>query len=307
MIAITNLHAPDFFLTAQQSSDVTSPAAKSDVSSASPHRCPSCNNTLSSTGVCGSCHTLVYEHALNSQYQHHHTIGLAARRGAVHPAPPRGPPRATASKQAVVPPVVVDDEVVHQVLTPSPTTANQSTEALRMSSITMYQKRSRSGSGRLCDPWSQFRAAISCCPGPRWSPPRSRAHQGRASRTVPESVIEDVRQQIEGFQHLVKAGEEDPLRRYGAITRVHVLSLMRTSGSGKFTRWYRESHHIHLRVTHQPPPDITDIEATMLFAHPRPVRARVRLCLDGAAAMGRRPRVFFFPVHRVCKTKKEEA
>ena len=67
------------------------------------------------------------------------------------------------------------------------------------------------------------------------------AYMGRATRTVPEEVIEDIRQQIESARHLVAAHETDTLRRYAAVTRVHVLCILRSNGSTRYSRWYRES------------------------------------------------------------------
>ena len=84
------------------------------------------------------------------------------------------------------------------------------------------------------------------------------AYQGRASRPVLDDVVEDVRQQIEATaRHLINDAHppDEPEKRYAAITRVHVLCVLRgAAAAGRFNRWYRESHYLHGVITRQPRP-----------------------------------------------------
>jgi hypothetical protein len=102
---------------------------------------------------------------------------------------------------------------------------------------------------------AQFRAAIA-------------SYQGRASRVIPDTVVDEIRQQIESSaQHLLDtaAPPDDPVRRYAGVTRVHVLSLIRSNGGGRYSRWYRDSHYFHHVITRQPPPDLSDCENILML------------------------------------------
>lgn len=72
--------------------------------------------------------------------------------------------------------------------------------------------------------------------------------QGKPSRPVPPEVIQDIQDQLhETVRHLIDltVDPSDRLRRYRAVTRVHILTLMRSIGNNRYSRWYRESHYIH--------------------------------------------------------------
>ena len=127
----------------------------------------------------------------------------------------------------------------------------------------------------------QFRQALS-------------AYQGRAIHEVPREVLDDVRDQLEtSVRHLINVAATDPRERYASVTRVHVLTLMRSPGSGpRFSRWYRESHAIHAALTLQPPPDISEHESLLL------------LLFDAEDHAGRSERSdFFILVRAVWKVK----
>lgn len=73
-------------------------------------------------------------------------------------------------------------------------------------------------------------------------------YQGKPSRPVPQEIIQEIQDQLhETARHLVDFNTDpsDRLQRYKAVTRVHILSLMRGIGNGRYSRWYRESHYIH--------------------------------------------------------------
>ena len=87
------------------------------------------------------------------------------------------------------------------------------------------------------------------------------SYQGRATRSVPCSIIESVRQHIETIaSHLVDTSydEGDPVERYARVTRVHVMCILRGTGSSKYSKWYREIHYLHFMITKQMPPHLTD-------------------------------------------------
>jgi hypothetical protein len=116
-------------------------------------------------------------------------------------------------------------------------------------------------------------------------------YQGRATHPVPSHVVDEVRDQIEASaRHLIVTDATDPITRYARVTRVHVLSILRGMGN---SRWYRESHHIHMLITGQAPPDISELQSTMLFMFDMGNLHRVHA-----------PYVFFFTGHIVCKNRK---
>jgi len=93
-------------------------------------------------------------------------------------------------------------------------------------------------------------------------------YQGKPTRMVPSSVVLDVEKQLyQTARHLVneEVSEDNRLERYARVTRVHILSLLRGSGGGKYSKWYRESHYIHHVITNQPPPDISHLETTLMI------------------------------------------
>lgn len=308
VLAVTDQHAPNLIIPEHSSERTAHAMAAAATTPDSPARgCPLCLSNPN--GVCESCQNVMYEHTLNARYMMHHTIGMSRNHTAT--ATTAAPASSTATNTATAadttntttvdahdddeeyfhhPPVVTmpaldepGQEDHHQSLMMPPNTPAASTpsaapsgggggpspssastvavgESGRSSSVTMYQRR------------AQFRLAMS-------------AFQGRPSRPVPDAVIDDIRQQIEGARHLIQMDESEPLKRYARVTRVHVLCILRSNGSNRYSRWYRESHHIHQRITHQPPPDISDIEPTMLFvlfrlpSPPSPGRkADQRLC-----------------------------
>jgi hypothetical protein len=94
------------------------------------------------------------------------------------------------------------------------------------------------------------------------------AYQGKCTRPVPDAVVEDVRQQIEASAHHLidhKAQADDPVRRYAAVTRVHMLCILRGTGGGRYSRWYRDSHYLHHVITRQTPPDLSDCENILVL------------------------------------------
>lgn len=93
-------------------------------------------------------------------------------------------------------------------------------------------------------------------------------YQGKPTRMVPSGVVSDVEKQLyQTAKHLVNEDvpEDNRLERYARVTRVHILSLLRGSGGGKYSKWYRESHYIHYLITNQPPPDISHLETTLMI------------------------------------------
>ena len=72
---------------------------------------------------------------------------------------------------------------------------------------------------------------------------------------------------LDTARHLVdlNADPADCRTRFARVTRVHILSLLRTTGNGRFSKWYRESHYIHHVLTKQPPPDIGHLETTLMI------------------------------------------
>ena len=92
------------------------------------------------------------------------------------------------------------------------------------------------------------------------------SYQGRATRPVPSAVVDSVRGHIEcSAFHLIDADHVDPLLRYARVTRVHVMCILRNTGGGKYSKWYRESHHLHYLITKQPPPDLSDSENILVL------------------------------------------
>jgi hypothetical protein len=78
-------------------------------------------------------------------------------------------------------------------------------------------------------------------------------YQGKPTRPVPEEVVVDIEEHLlDTARHLIDltVPEADRIRRFARVTRVHILSLLRTTGNGKYSRWYRESHYIHRPVCH---------------------------------------------------------
>lgn len=169
-----------------------------------------------------SIHDCVWHNA-DDDYQLHHTIG----------------PLTSQQREAVTCPSDAPTPVIHAT---SHTVGGDATAVSRASTTgttgAAYQRR------------AQFRITMEM-------------YQGRPTRPVPPTVISEIRDQIEASaRHLISTDATDPLERYARVTRVHVLSLLRTMGNN---RWYRESHYIHATITGQPPPDISELQSTMMF------------------------------------------
>ena len=61
---------------------------------------------------------------------------------------------------------------------------------------------------------------------------------------MPQTVLDDIRQQLESARHLIDDSATDPLQRFAKVTRVHVLCILRNAGSNsRYSRWYRDAHH----------------------------------------------------------------
>lgn len=139
--------------------------------------------------------------------------------------------------------------------------------------------------------------------------------QGKPGRAVPPEVIQDIQDQLhETAKHLIDmtADPSDRLQRYRAVTRVHILTLMRSIGNGRYSRWYRESHYIHRTgfvvgglvheeprshvITAQPPPNIGQIETTLIVMFGM-----------GTLANRRKPPWFFFAPKREKQTQWRRA
>ena len=201
-----------------------------------------CAEMQAASGVCDVCSTVLWppwlfgceprrthETGMNTLYAHHHTIGArtsaASASRTVSPATTR-PTRATSLPD--------EDTCEHTVL-------SAAAPPVRGCSA-LYQRR------------AQFRAALA-------------AYQGLPSRPVPPDVVDEVRCQLEASaQHLIDqgAGAEDPARRYVRVTRVHMLGLLRMAAGGRYSRWSRDSHHLHAVITAQPPPDLADCESLLM-------------------------------------------
>ena len=92
------------------------------------------------------------------------------------------------------------------------------------------------------------------------------SYQGRTTRPVPSAVVDSVRNHIESSAyHLINSAHTSPLERYARVTRVHVMCILRNTGGGKYSKWYRESHYFHYVITKQPPPDLNDSENILVL------------------------------------------
>jgi hypothetical protein len=94
------------------------------------------------------------------------------------------------------------------------------------------------------------------------------SYQGRATRSVPTTIVESVRKHIETIAfHLVDTSysEADPVGRYARVTRVHVMCILRGTDNSKYSKWYRESHYLHFMITRQQPPDLGDSENILVL------------------------------------------
>lgn len=170
--------------------------------------------------------TVTYECQLNHDYQSHHTIAPPV--DFVHRLP------------AVSPQPHLDSSIVEPCapFNDGPIGAKRIACNTGAATGAAYQRR------------AQFRLTMA-------------TYQGRATRPVPANVLDEIRDQMEASaRHLINGEASEPIQRYARVTRVHMLSLLRTMGS---SRWYRESHYIHATLTSQAPPDISDLESTMLF------------------------------------------
>ena len=93
-------------------------------------------------------------------------------------------------------------------------------------------------------------------------------------------MVESVRQLIETTaSHLIDqvCTLDNVLQRYARITRVHVMCILRSTGSGKYSKWYRDqdifaayfltpdSHYFHHTITKQPPPDLSESENILVI------------------------------------------
>ena len=112
----------------------------------------------------------------------------------------------------------------------------------------------RTGSaGAMYQRRAQFRVALA-------------SYQGRSTRTVPASVTESVRRHLETTAaHLIDFDTVCPVQRYSRVTRVHVMCVLRSTGGGKYSKWYRESHYFHHVITKQEPPDLSDCENILVL------------------------------------------
>ena len=197
-----------------------------------------CADMHGTNGTCDVCSTVLYEVSMNHMPRcrclmvaHRHLPPYQNHHtigGQVGPPPLRSPPT-QASFLSV--PESADDMPVHPPI-------------MRSTSGTagaVYQRR------------AQFRMALA-------------SYQGRPTRTVPQSIVESVCQHIEASAaHLIEDAQTDPSLRYARITRVHVMCILRSSGSGKYSKWYRESHYFHHVITHQSPPDLSDVENILVL------------------------------------------
>jgi hypothetical protein len=43
------------------------------------------------------------------------------------------------------------------------------------------------------------------------------------------------------------------------------MCILRNTGGGKYSKWYRESHYFHYVITKQPPPDLNDSENILVL------------------------------------------
>ena len=78
------------------------------------------------------------------------------------------------------------------------------------------------------------------------------SYQGRPLRIVPPQVVESVRQLIETTaSHLIDqvCTLDNALKRYARITRVHVMCILRSTGGGKYSKWYRAQDILQYNIS----------------------------------------------------------
>ena len=270
-------------------------------------------------GTCDACHGIVYEHILNTKFQQHHSIGDVCRSSnysnntdTMSDSSSRPPPPDSCRQESTADTIMMvtdsscEDKQLQQIMPQeeqqdqqqnyhhhcsgggnniTSATNNNNPPSKPPSSVTMYQRRAQFRANREGGRQQQNKKSKICIPFLRSA---MASYQGRAIRPVPETVVDEIRGHIEGAQHLIHQDETEAIKRYAQVTRVHVLCILRSNGSNRYNRWYRESrsriwmlfveqnnwiihpsighpHHIHSRVTAQPPPDISDLEPTMLF------------------------------------------
>ena len=172
-----------------------------------------CADMQSSNGTCDVCSTVLYEVSMNQvriiilliilhpMYQAHHTVG-GNTRGAPSPPPQR------THMECIVP--MSEDASSHG--------GGMRGTATITSAGAVYQRR------------AQFRMALA-------------SYWGRPSRIVPPQVVGSVRQLIETTaSHLIDqiCTLDNALQRYARITLVHVMCILCSTGSGKYSKWYRD-------------------------------------------------------------------
>lgn len=235
--------------------------------------CPMCSystvgaliNAPGASGACEVCQSVLYDHAINLTYQQHHTIGMVNGTVATKPSTATFQMMAAANLMALDD---ADNDTTHQVLSTVSGPAADGHHHARSGSLVLYQRR------------TQFRPDLAVLPRLRGNgDARDRTamaqYQGKATRVVPAEVVEDVRSHMENLRHLLDVNATDARTRYARVTRVHVLCILRASGNGRYSRWYKEANFLHATLTQQPPPDISDIESTLIFmfgignSHPR--------------------------------------
>lgn len=223
--------------------------------------CPACAyatvgsmiNAPGASGACEVCQSVVYDHAINLTYQQHHTIGIVhgSVSGGGKPSPATSHLTATNREDAST-----DSDDMHQVLSTMGGGASvDGHHHARSGSVILYQRRTQFRAKSGSYPWG---AGVRDCAA-------MAQYQGKATRMVPTEVTADVRAHLENLRHLIDVEAEDPRLRYANVTRVHVLCILRASGNGRYSRWYKEAFFLHAAITLQPPPDLSDIESTLLF------------------------------------------
>ena len=243
ILDITNQHAPDALLSVAPDLLHTE---KKEPDESTTTLCGATHEALLSCESEAACNHILYKHSLNASYHRHHTIGMSpsgghrrtdpresvptprftrvttpwtawSRRRAAGNGAWAGPSVSPAARRTVnraSPPPPPNTSVCCKPEEPPTSACPPSTSTTRTgscvsgrpSSVTMYQRR------------AQFRVAIAIG-RPRTNPWPSAApsYQGRASRPVPEELVEEIRLHVEGVFHLVNTEAESPLSRYARL------------------------------------------------------------------------------------------
>jgi hypothetical protein len=217
VMALTSEMASDFLPVRDNT------ASNHDTSpSAGPGGCPACQSNPPhggiGTGTCGFCQGVMYENLLNhqpipatngewggerTQYQNHHTIG-SVRPGLSTTDASRETPASQKQKEPTEIRSGSEEERDHHRMRVAPGVGGSVPEGNRDSSVTMYQRR------------SQFRVALAAYqPDPSLSLAQIRP-QGKATRPVPEEIVDDVRRLLEGTSILTRSLSEN--RNCGTAT-----------------------------------------------------------------------------------------